>query len=185
MDAGIPNCYGCFAPFPGFQIWLVHRLQSVGLVSGIMHSTYGWLTCEILHFFGLSVLLGTIGMFDLRVLGVAKRIPISALHRVAPWGIVGFFINTITGLMFLVTYPNLYVYQPPFIAKMMFMTLAAINALIFNLVVLRRVDALAPGEDAPLTAKIMCGASLCLWVGVIFAGRLLAFYKPLWGGPPP
>ena len=43
-----------------------------------------WPTCEILHYLGLTLLLGTVGLFDLRVLGLAKGIPASAIHRLVP-----------------------------------------------------------------------------------------------------
>jgi hypothetical protein len=150
-----------------------------------MTSVWGWCTCETLHFIGLSLLVGTIGMFDLRVLGVARRIPVAALHRLAPWGVAGYALNVATGLMFLMTYPNQYLYQWPFILKVAFMLMAGLNALVFNLVLMPRIEGLGPGEDAPAAAKIMCAASLCLWVGVIFAGRFLAFYRPVFSMPPP
>jgi len=124
------------------------------------------------------MLVGTIGIFDLRVLGLAKRIPITPLHRLAPWGIAGYFLNVITGLMFLVTYPYQYVYNSAFLIKMLLMGIAGANALIFNLFIFRKVDLLGPGDDAPRVAKAMALASLCLWIGIIYAGRLIAFYRP-------
>src|SRR5260370_9204767 len=48
-----------------------------------------WPTCEILHYLGLSLLLGTVGLFDLRVLGLAKGIPPYAIHRLLPGGVCG------------------------------------------------------------------------------------------------
>lgn len=39
-----------------------------------------------LHFVGLTLLLGTIGFLDMRVLGFAKQLPISPLHKLTPWG---------------------------------------------------------------------------------------------------
>ena len=46
------------------------------------------------------MLLGTVGVFDLRLLGFARRIPIAALHRLIPIGISGFVINLITDLIY-------------------------------------------------------------------------------------
>jgi hypothetical protein len=37
----------------------------------------------------------------------------------------------------------------------------------------RAVDALRPGDDAPGLAKLIAGASLFLWLGVIYFGRLI------------
>ncbi|MCE2558991.1 MAG: hypothetical protein J4F98_10360, partial [Acidobacteria bacterium] len=62
-------------------------LNSIGQKSGIydfMHTSWGWPTVESLHFFGLSLLIGTIGLWDLRLLGVARAIPMAALHKLVP-----------------------------------------------------------------------------------------------------
>ena len=65
------------------EIWL----KSTTLAQ-IMHTWWAWPTAESLHFFGLSLLMGTVGLFDLRLLGFAKQIPLPALHRLIPWGIM-------------------------------------------------------------------------------------------------
>ena len=46
-----------------------------------------WPMLETLHFIGLSLLFATVGLFDLRVLGLGKGIPPSTLHRLIPIGI--------------------------------------------------------------------------------------------------
>ena len=161
-----------------FQPWLVATLASVKVVSPFMHSKWGWPICETVHFFGLSLLFGTIGMFDLRLLGLAKRIPIGFLHRLVPWGIFGFALNAITGAMFLVTEPNEYIYNPAFHFKMLFMALAGLNIQLFYLTVFRKVEASGPGYDTPRSAKVIGGASLFLWIAIMVFGRLLTFYRP-------
>ena len=65
-----------------YQIWLVKTLLSVKIVSDFMHSAWGWPICESIHFIGLSMLVGTIGAFDLRLLGLAKG---SRLARCTGW----------------------------------------------------------------------------------------------------
>jgi len=160
------------------QHWLLTTLRSVHIVYPIMTSRWGWPICESLHFVGLSLLIGTVGMFDMRLLGVAKRIPISALHRLIPWGIGGYFINIVTGSMFLVTAPDQYLYNSSFHLKILFMALAGLNVLMFYSTMFRKVIVLGPGADAPLGAKWIGGASLFLWTGIIIFGRLLTFYRP-------
>ena len=167
------------ASIDSLQPWLDQTLFSVKFLSSFMHSKYGWPTCESIHFLGLSLLIGAVGMFDLRLLGLAPRIPIAALHRLVPWGVAGYLINVTTGLMFLVTEPNQYIYNPSFHFKILFMGLAGINVAVFYLAVFGRVKKLAPGEPTPPAARIIGGASLLLWIGVIIAGRLLTFYRPI------
>jgi uncharacterized membrane protein len=162
-----------------FQYWLMHTLFSVQFTKSFMNSKWGWPATESVHFLGLSLLVGTIGAFDLRLLGVAKRIPIGALHRLVPWGVLGYIINICTGFLFLTIAPDQYIYNPSFHFKILFMMFAGVNILIFYSAVFRKVRVLGPGADAPLAAKMIGAASLSLWIGVIICGRLLTFYRPI------
>lgn len=164
------------------QQWLLTTLGRVDIVEPFMTSRWGWPICETLHFFGLSLLVGTVGMFDLRLLGVARRIPISALHRLIPWGVGGYVLNVATGSMFLVSAPDQYLYNAAFHLKMLFMAVAGLNVLAFYSTMFRKVKVLGAGADAPLAAKLIGGASLFLWTGIIIFGRLLTFYRPFYCG---
>ena len=164
------------------QVWLVRTLKSINPVSAFMHSTWGWPAAESIHFIGLSLLVGTIVLFDLRLLGLAKRIPIAALHRLIPWGLLGYGINAVSGAAFLMTEPDQYIYNPAFQWKLLFMAAAGFNALAFYLTAYRR--ATAPGASAaPWSARVVAVISLCMWIAVIVCGRLLTFYRPGICGP--
>ena len=160
------------------QQWLMNTLASVDIVKPLMTSKWGWPICESLHFVGLSMLVGTVGMFDLRLLGVGKRISIAELHRLIPWGVAGYGINIITGSMFLVSAPDQYIFNSAFHLKMLFMATAGLNIVAFYTAVFRKVRVLGPGADAPLAAKWIGGVSLVAWTGIIIFGRLLTFYRP-------
>jgi hypothetical protein len=66
----------------------------------VQYEPWVWPTCEIIHYLGLSLLLGTVGLFDLRVLGVAKGIPLQAIHRLIPWGIAGYILGLIASALY-------------------------------------------------------------------------------------
>jgi uncharacterized protein DUF6644 len=169
---------------PHFQVWLVHWLANAAPpVAAFMRSKWGWPIAESLHFLGLSMLVGCIGVFDLRLLGMATRIPIAALHNLIPWGLLGFAINIVSGSLFLLTEPDQYIYNPSFQFKMLFIMLAGANALTFYVTTYRRVT--GPGESphAPSAAKVVAVVSLSLWMGVIVCGRLLTFFRPGDCGP--
>ena len=166
----------------GFQAWLVHTFARVTPVAAFMRTHWGWPAAESVHFIGLSLLFGTIALWDLRLLGVGKRIPIRALHALVPWGLVGYGVSAASGLTFLMTEPVEYIYNPAFQFKVLFMALAGLNALAFYLTVGRRTLTRGAQEEAPRTAKVMAAASLVFWVAVIVCGRLLTFYRPGWCG---
>jgi uncharacterized protein DUF6644 len=165
------------------QIALVHTLSSVKPIARIMHSAWGWPAAESIHFVGLSLLVGTIATFDLRLLGMAKQIPVAALHRLIPWGLFGYSLNIFTGAMFLMTEPDQYIYNPAFHFKLLFMAFAGCNALSFYLTAYRRTAIAGAHDDVPRAAKIIALISLSMWIAVIVCGRLLTFYRPGLCGP--
>jgi hypothetical protein len=135
-----------------------------------------WPLCEILHFMGLSLLIGVAGVLDLRLLGFAKRLPLAPLQRLVPFAAAGLGVNLITGMLFFTGDPAQYIHNGAFGMKMLFIVLAGLNVMVFYAAGLARaIDKVGPGEDAPLGAKITAAASLFLWVGVMFWGRMLPF----------
>jgi hypothetical protein len=126
----------------------------------------------------MSLLIGTVGVFDLRLLGFARGIPYAALHRLIPLGISGFILNASTGLFFISGTPDQYLYNRAFIVKVAFMTIAGLNVAFFYAKVFRRLQRTGAQESPPLGARLAGGVSLAAWVGVMSAGRLLTFFRP-------
>ena len=162
-----------------FQYWLEHTLFNlVAPVTSFMRTAWGWPAIESAHFIGLALLFGSIATWDLRLLGVARRVPIAAFHRLVPFAVLGFAINITSGFMFLMTEPDQYIYNPAFHFKMLFIGLAGLNVLVFYLTTYRRVTAPGAGATALHVARLSGAASLVLWIGVIICGRLITFYRP-------
>ena len=155
------------------QIWIYHAFHAMKWATPFMTSKWGWPFCETVHFLGLSLLIGTVGMFDLRLLGMGRRIPILALHKLVPWGVSGYVMALVTGIMFLATEPDQYIFNSAFHWKMLFMAAAGLNMATFYLAVFRGI-----GEDSGPSAKLIGALSLFLWIGVIVFGRMLTFYRP-------
>ena len=161
-----------------FQLWLERALLSVEWVAAFMRTEWGWPVIESVHFIGLTLLFGAIAAWDLRLLGMAKRVPIAAFHRLVPFAVLGFAINALSGSLFLMTEPDQYLYNPAFHFKLLFMALAGLNVMVFYFAVFRRVSGLAPGADEPHSLKVFGTASLMCWTGVIVCGRLITWYRP-------
>jgi hypothetical protein len=144
-------------------------------VHGFMNTAYGWPAIESVHFIALAVLLGSVGLFDLRVLGLAKAIPIPTVHRLIPFGVAAFAVNIVTGSMFFVSAPDQYMWNPAFRLKVACLAVAGLNVLVFY-------SAFAKGlrEDAEPTwpVKLIAGISLAAWIGVIVFGRLITYFRP-------
>ncbi len=133
-----------------------------------------WAFMMDMHFVGLVLLIGTIGMLNLRVLGFGKQVPIAALNRLVPWGIAGFGINAVTGLLAFIGMPTFYTHDIAFVLKIAAILLAGTGLALFYLAgSFRDCEALAPGKDAPLRAKLIAGTALVLWFAVIVLGRYI------------
>jgi hypothetical protein len=167
-----------------FQMWIVRTIAArATAIASLMHTQWAWPLAESVHFFGLCLLVGPIFLFDLRLLGVGRRIPIGALHKLVPFGLTGYALSIASGALFVLTEPDQYIYNPAFHFKLLFMTMAGINAGMFYVTSYRRATAPGAPLDAPRVAKIIAVGSLTLWLGVIIAGRLLTFYRPFPCGP--
>lgn len=147
-------------------------------ISAFMNSTWGWPLAESIHFFGLCLLIGTVGLFDLRIIGIANDIAISELHRLVPIGVAGYLLNVLTGIMFLSTSPDQYLYNPAVLSKLFFMLIAGINMLFFYATTAADIKSAANSSRTLLRAKIMAGLSLFCWCAVIVCGRLITYYRP-------
>jgi hypothetical protein len=151
--------------------------ESTG-IAAFMNSKWGWPTAETIHFVGLSLLVGTVWLFDLRLLGIARSIPIAALHKLVPWGVLGYLMNVSTGVMFFVSAPDQYLYNPAFQMKVLCMLIAGVNMAVFYATTAARVKGLEPDVVTPIAGKFIAGISLMAWIGVISFGRLITFYRP-------
>jgi hypothetical protein len=141
-------------------------------------SRWAWPVFESLHFIGMSLLIGTIGVFDLRLMGFARRVPLPALHRLIPLGIGGFALNAATGFCFICATPDQYIFNMAFRFKVTFILIAGLNVMFFYSRVFRRLERLTGDERPPLGARLAGLVSLTAWVGVMSAGRLLTFFRP-------
>ena len=130
-------------------------------------------TLEILHYMGLAVLLGVVALLDLRLLGVARGVPMAPLHRLMPWAVGAFGVNLVTGVMFFFSDPFGYYYNVSFRLKVVLLLLAGLNLLAYRFLAFADAQRLGPGDDAAARTKVIAGASLVLWVGIIVFGRLI------------
>jgi hypothetical protein len=162
-----------------WQVQLEAVLASFTRVAAFLETTtYAWGVLESIHFVGLTFLLGSIAAWDLRLLGVMREVPVAAFHRLIPFAVLGFGINVTSGVLFLMTDPDQYVYNSAFHLKMFCVALAGANVMMFYLTMFRRVQSLGPGAQPPALARLNGAVSLVLWVTVIICGRMITFYRP-------
>jgi uncharacterized protein DUF6644 len=137
-----------------------------------------WLypSVEIVHIVGFSILVGSIVMFDLRVLGLSKRIPVRALSRhLLPWSLGALVLIVPSGLLMFSAHASDFLGNRAFQLKMALLVTAGLNAAFFHTGPYQSVKGWDIDAPAPIVAKISVALSIVLWLGVISCGRLLAY----------
>ena len=148
-------------------------LTSASIKSFVLDNPWVWPAAETVHFIGLALSFGVVLLVNLRMLGMMKDVPFAVLHRLLPWGILGFGINLITGMLFFIAASEQYTQNVAFLWKMVFLLLAGVNVLYFT--VFDAAWTVGRGDDAPITAQVIAASTIFLWVGVIYFGRMLSY----------
>jgi hypothetical protein len=154
---------------------LVVLLKATSLSEAIRNYPWIWPVSEMLHFVGLSLLLGAVGLLDLRLIGFMRRIPVSALRALLPWGVAGFALNLLTGAIFFIGAPDQYINNVAFYYKLGFIVVAGANALFFETTQGHRVLAIESAGSAPAAFRVAGIVSIVSWLMVLYWGRMLPF----------
>jgi len=152
-------------------------LEATSLATGIRESLFLFPLLESIHVIGLALVFGTIGVIDLRLLGVAsterpfKRMASDILKWT--WG--AFALTALTGALMFTTNAGVYYHNFYFRSKMALLVLAAVNMLSFELTLGRTAHRWDKAAAAPPAGRAVAVLSLAIWISVIFAGRLIGF----------
>ena len=126
-----------------------------------------------LHTIGLSIIVGSSAVVDLRLLGFGAHIPLRPLKALFPIMWFGFIVNALSGLLLLARAATTVGISGVFWTKM---TLIALS--MWVLMRIKRTvfdDELIDTRPIPHGARVLAYASILLWAGAITAGRLMAY----------
>jgi hypothetical protein len=150
-------------------------LETTRLAALMRESLWTYPIVEIVHIVGFVVLVGAAVMFDLRLLGVSRALPASLMARHhLPWARAALILVLPSGFLMFIAHATEFAENPAFRLKLVFLVLAGLNALVFHRGAFRSVGGWESAA-VPASARAAAVASLLLWVGVIAAGRLLAY----------
>jgi hypothetical protein len=151
-------------------------LEATPLSQTMRDSLWLYPIVEIIHIVGFAILVGAVAMFDLRVLGFAKTLPVQALGRhLLRWALASLLLIVPAGLTMFSAHPGDFIGNRVFLLKLTLITVAGLNALIFHNGVYRTVAQWDKELPGPPVAKLHALASLAIWIAVICCGRLLAY----------
>ena len=154
-------------------------LQSTAFFTALRGSWYVYPIVMSLHLTGIAMFGGMILMTDMRLLGVAltKYTVTEVVEGLRPWKRVGGTIMISMGLLLGGSEAEKYYHNPYFWAKMTFLLLVAVHALIFRPSVYNRTAEIDKAPSLPGRAKAAAVLSLAIWTGVLTMGRLIGYYE--------
>ncbi len=169
-DIRHPEIGGAVATAIAPSAFLAAKISDV-----MVNSPWAWPASETIHFLGLSLSFGVLLAVNLRILGVMQQVPFADIHRLLPWGMLGFGANLITGMLFFVGQPGQYSDSAPFYWKIVFLMVAGANFL--YLTVFRKAWTEHPESrwNATFADQAMAVLSMFSWLVVLYCGRMLPF----------
>ena len=151
--------------------WLEHSSVAVY----IRQSPLLFPAIEIVHIAGFIVLVGSAFLFDLRLLGVAKKLPVKDVaDYVLPWSRRSLIVVVPSGLLLFISQAEALSTNGVFGLKLILIFLAFTNAGIFHRFTFRSVSNWSTSTPPAATAAAII--SLVLWTSVITCGRLIAYF---------
>ena len=152
-------------------------LENTPMSLGIRQSALGFSALVAIHTLGIILTAGTIWLVDLRLLGFGlRREPVSdVLQQILPWTWTGFVLMFSTGSLLFCAEAVMVYGSIAFRIKMLLILLAGLNALIFHKTVYRAASTWGLSSVTPPRARLAGLLSLTFWIGVVGAGRAIAY----------
>jgi hypothetical protein len=158
---------------PAWLVWL----ETTAVATAMRQWLWLYPLVEIMHICGFVVLVGAAVMFDLRLLGLSRRLPVSEMaQHLLPWARASLALVVPSGLLMFAAHATEMAANPAFRLKLLLIATAGVNAGVFHRWSFKSVTAWNREAEAPVGAKIAAVLSIALWAGVISCGRLLAYF---------
>ncbi|GAA4424726.1 hypothetical protein GCM10023188_04890 [Pontibacter saemangeumensis] len=157
------------------MVGMLQGLENSALAEAIRQSAWLYPILEIIHIAGIVVLVGAAFLFDLRLLGFSRNLPVKALAgHLLPWSRRGLLLIIPSGVLLFSTNAVSLAADPVFLVKMILLASGGVNAGLFHRYVFRSAALWTAGQT-PLAAKAAAVCSIAVWLAVISCGRLLAY----------
>jgi len=152
-------------------------LQDTSIATAIREgeSLFPWIEC--VHVLALKLVIGSIGIVDLRLVGLASRDRgvAQTTASVLPVTWTAFVLAAITGGLLFASNATTYGHNFYFQVKMALIALAGVNMAVYHLFLNSGADAWHTPAATPIRARIVGGVSLCLWIAIVAFGRWIGF----------
>lgn len=149
-------------------------LEASALGQWMRGDAWAYPVVNVLHLFGLTLLVGPIVLLDLRLLGAGRAFPLAAASRVlTAWSVAGLLVLLPSGFALFASDATSLLDNPAMRIKLIVIAVALTNAIAFRWLWSGR---LARWDQAPPTfGRLQAFLSILLWLTIPVAGRMIAY----------
>lgn len=151
-------------------------LQNTPVAIFVAETLWAYPLLETLHTLGMAMLLGSLGLINLRVLGYKAALSLIGTRDLLPVAWFGFTINAASGLLLFTSDAISFFSSNTFRVKITLIVLAGINAAILSRRIFGDGSNSAASAGGELTTRLLAGSSLAFWVVAVICGRIYAYY---------
>jgi len=145
-------------------------IEASQLGAFVRGSSWAYPVANLVHLLGLVLLVGGIGIVDLRLLGLFQPLPLQPLIRaLTPLAILGFVLMILSGPFLFAADASALARSSTFGWKLLLIAGAVLNAAIF------RWLRLGDREQPTRLGRALALTSLTLWLGIAALGRMIAY----------
>ncbi len=154
--------------------WLFWLENSI-LAEAIRQWVWAYPLIETLHILSITLLVGSVAMFDLRLLGVSRHVMITDMAgHLLPWAYASFGVVILSGFLLFATDAAAIALNPAFRLKLVLILGAGLNAITFHWIY-PSVHQWNRGVKPPKRVRAIAIISIILWIAVITCGSLIAY----------
>jgi len=150
---------------------LLAALEDSWIGHAARHSAWIFTIANLLHVLGASFVVGSIAVFDLKVLAEHGRNAWQVGRYAIPLAATGIALQIPTGVIMLAAEARALGVNPAFYAKLVFIAVGLINVALFH----ARFSKALRADILPPAARAYAVISLAAWILALLAGRLIAY----------
>lgn len=150
------------------RTWVVYLLNNVPGLPPVV---------QTVHLLSIAAVMGSIVLIDLRVLGLAlpNQHPADLVRRLMPWTWWALPFLAVSGMVFVLNSPSRYLFNPIFGMKFAMLAPAIALGVVFQRAGAKDARFWERSRGRRVAARTIACASLLLWIGVVMAGRWIAY----------
>lgn len=132
---------------------------------------------QSVHILSIAIVVSSVLMVDLRLLNLVGRGQPMVVYtgRFLPWIWPTLAVLLLTGSILIIGEPARSLENPSFQLKMVLLILAIVTTAALQRPTLKDASYWEASSGRKTAAKVLAVISLCLWVGIVFAGRWIAY----------